>query len=847
SRLAQPLLPAPPTRSYTSFDAHVRATLQRLNRYAINNVEQTLSNSDSDSDSGSDSGSDEEGQGASKKPPYRNRFIYGSSVHQNRKDEKDRRLSTNKTPRTEGSAHVDVHSELSGSDVDFNTTIYDLRKESCERLASAWQDIFDRFGPAPGEEDSGVDSSEIAELIRSRARKKTDSGSRGRSRSRSRSRNRTIKYEQHQREEDQDEDEDEPEEEEEEGNARSVSEDEDQSPSRYPNHVHKRDRHHHHRRHRQVQEEQDLSDSSRYIPKDRHHSGHSNRVHSSSDSSNTVHRRKEEYRVPGSDDSQEESETRHSYSDGAAHSLVEEEEATAEGSQIEMDDPQTGSDYQEDTTDTFNHAWDRLHPKQVQELWDDDLSIMRRAFNKWRALSALRYDYSDSEWMRHDTQDEEQEEREEEGYDGDQSDTEVEQEPQSIRLRREQQQDEGDEEEEEKYLSSASPKLQQTTKGPWDLTSGSAALYNRSSSMRLHMKPQTRALADLLSPRKAALPTPLRLLNTASGLNPFAAGDGGGSANWRLSEIYETRPSPPPFSPSPSPTRNMWPSDALPDFSATASPTTTPQKQRRQYGPSYYMTTPTASTKVIDDLYRLRDEVESDACSTPSGTPQRCRILNIPTTPTSSRIDTLYRPETESEFATFTLPPLPVEPTILNEVDEELLRATAALSTRTPRKSRVVLDPEEARLMTPRSKALANLLMSKKKVPLSSALPASSPAPLTSVSGSGSGSVSGSRSVSTVTPSISSSTSTPTPSISSPPPPLPSRLLLLPPRFQLHSGYPMEEGRGSKRQYGQDDDGAGGGGDDMDEFMGQSFKLVKTGNHDGIFHSQRSSSPSPFS
>jgi hypothetical protein len=33
----------------------------------------------------------------------------------------------------------------------------------------------------------------------------------------------------------------------------------------------------------------------------------------------------------------------------------------------------------------------------------------------------------------------------------------------------------------------------------------------------------------------------------------------------------------------------------------------------------------------------------------------------------------------------------------------------------------------------------------------------------------------------------------------------------------------------------------------MDEFMGQSFKLVKTGNHDGIFHSQRSSSPSPFS
>ena len=346
----------------------------------------------------------------------------------------------------------------------------------------------------------------------------------------------------------------------------------------------------------------------------------------------------------------------------------------------------------------------------------------------------------------------------------------------------------------------------------------------------------------------------------------------------------------PPFSDSPSPTGNLWSSDAFPDFSAPAapgSPMTTPRKRQTQQLPVIDLTTPkTQRFMSIDDLYRLQDEEhESISFSNPSRTAEQqyTRLIipntppTLPTTTThqqdygffdnpactpplttatalSSSVEALYKAAAESEFATSAFlprqqpegPPVPVQ--VLDEVDEELLSEMTGLSTAmgTPRRSRAVVDPVEARLMAPKTKALASLLMSKKKTPSSSssrpAAGVQSPA-LVSDSVFGSGSVSTSSSTVTATPPISSSATTPNPSISpSPPPPLPLPQPPLPsraaagagaPLFQMHTRYPLGE-RGTIRQYGQDDDGDG---DDDDRL--ESFKVVKSDNQHCIFHYPR--------
>ncbi|KAK3815737.1 MAG: hypothetical protein JOS17DRAFT_411200 [Linnemannia elongata] len=1023
ARIADPIKPPPPPpptpRPLNSFDAHVKATLRRLNRY-IDKTGPQLPPSDNSSDS--DNNND---------PPRikkdKNRSFHGPKYEPYKDMRRSQRgikeslpphLQPHPQPQTQTQAEPTeppdadvgaVLSEMSGSDEDLNKYIYNLRKESCERLASAWQSIFDRFGNSDIEEGSEVDFAVRDYIPKSkgkygrRKRHKFRPNAKPRSTGESvfkvqdsdyeediyssqeeedeededdgegegeeiyedddeereeeevyesledleteeeeeyeGARRRRIKMEEDEEKfvkastdrlrrflKDDDEDQEENEEEDEtvrvwrsrikreqqdeEGNAMDtvvvvISDSSDPpSPSRHRTRTHKRDRlhhnHHHlHYRRHQDQEEQDRSDRHN-IPRDRHHHhGDSSRLFNLFDSPDIDHQRKEKSRVSGSDvDIQAKPERRYSHSGKARHSAREDEEAAAKGAVVEMEDYQTGSHRwdEDDSMDTFNFGWDQPRSGPLPKPGSSDLMIARRAFNKWRWYSASRRDFSarsrddpqevngEEDVVKREEEEEEEVDDEEEAYDGDESDTEVEQEYQCIHPRRQLQQQQQQQLEEEFPLV-VSPTSPTATKG---LTSESTALYNRSGTMRLHMMPQTRALAAALSPRKRVPPTPLRLLNTASGLNSIAAGD----SSWRLSDADGMRPSPPPFSASPSPTGNLWSSDAFPGFSAPAaprSPMTTPRKRQSQQPPVIDLTTPKAQRFMpVDDLYRLRDEEhESVSFSNPGRTAEQYTRLIIPTTPpslpsithqqddgffdsppspppptttataSSSSVEALYKAATESEFTTSTFLPRqqlegpPVLDLALDKVDEELLREMTGLSTAigTPRKSRVVVDPAEARLMAPKTKALASLLMSKKKIPSSPSRPAAgtqSPA-LVSDSIFGSGAVSTLGSTVTVTPPISSSATTPNPSISpSPPPPLPLPQPPLPSRsaagagaslFQMHTEYPMGV-RGTKRQYGQDDDEDDANDGDDDDGL-ESFKVVKSESRHGIFHSPR--------
>ncbi|KAG9068895.1 hypothetical protein KI688_011186 [Linnemannia hyalina] len=1004
ARIADPIeLPPPPPptpRPLSSFDAHVKATLRRLNRN-IDKSGPQLPPSDNSSDSDNSNG-----------PPrikkYKNRFIHGPNYEPYKdmaqsgrgiKSSSPPHLQPLNRPQLQTQTQTDTTelpdadveaalTEMSGPDEDLNNYIYSLRKESCERLASAWQSIFDRFGNSDIDEEGSEVDFAVEDYI---PKSKENYGRRKRHKLRANAKPRKPEenvfvaqdsdneediYSSEEEGEEEDEDEGEGEEfyedddeekeeevyeslgeletEEEEDEEKFVKtstdrlgrflkdEDEDEgeetvrvwreriqheqrdeegntkdaavvdisdnsnppSPSRHRTRTHRPDRHlhnhhYHHRRRRQDQEEQDRSDRSHHIPEDRqHHHSDSSRLFNLFDSPDTDRRWKEENRVSGLDvDIQAKSGKRYSHSGRARHPTGEDEEAAAKGTVVSMDDYQTESHRRDegDSVDTFNFRWDQPRYGPLPKPGGSDLMIMRRAFNKWRWYSASRHDCSARN--RGDPQEvsgeedvvEEREEvvnDEEAAYDGDESNTEVEQEYQCVQPRRQQQQQQ--QRKEEEFSPVASVVSPTATKG---LTFESTALYNRSGTLRLHMKPQTRALAAALSPRKRVSPTPLRLLDTASGLNPFAAGD----SNWRLSDVDGMQSSPPPFSDSPSPTGNLWSPDAFPDFSVAGSPMTTPRRRQTQQPPEFDLSTPKALRFMsINDLYRLQDEGhESVPFSNPSRTAeQEYTRLIIPASPPtlpkttthqqdygffdspssfpslttatalSSSVEALYNAATGSEFATSTFLPRqqpegpPVPALVLDEVEEELLREMSGLSTAmgTPRKSRAVVDPLEARLMTPKTKALASLLMSKKKIPSSpssrSAAGAQLPA-LVSDYVFGSGSVPTLSSTVTATPPISSSATTPisssattpNPSISpSPPPPLllpqpplPSRSAAGAgaPLFQMHTGYPMGE-RGTKRQYGQDDD------DDGDDDDGlESFKVVKSESQYGMFHSPR--------
>ncbi|KAK5816370.1 hypothetical protein F5H01DRAFT_340675 [Linnemannia elongata] len=1002
SRIAHPIErpPLPPSlRPITTFDAHVKATLRRLNRY-MDTTGPQLPPSESNSDSD---------------PPRIKKDNHGL-MHEPHKDTRhirhgiERRLPPQTQTQAEPTEPPDadvgaVLDEMSGSDEDLNKCIYSLRKESCERLASAWQSIFDRFGNSDVEQGSEVDFAEEGsfpwETQKVKAKAKLKKPGEGVFKvSRPDSAEDIYSPEEEDEEEDEndeegegeefyeDDDDDDDEEEEayesledleteeeefegarrkwrtknEEGEEEFLKagtnrlnhflkDDEEEetvrvrkdrinheqqdeerrvkdaaeviisdssdpsSPFRHRAHPHKWDRYHHYHKHhryrlRQGQEEQDRSEKAHHIPKDHHHHhGDTSRLFNLFDASHIDRHRKEESRVLGSDvDIQVKSERRYSHSVRARHWAREDEEAAAKGTVVRTYDFQSRSHRrdEDDSMDTFNFHRDQPSSGPLPKSGSSDLMIMRRAFNKWRWYSASRHDCSarstgdpqegngkeDVVLKKHQdvvARREEEADDDEAVYDADESDTDVGQQYQSFRPRQQQQQQQHQQMKEEELLPIASPTSPIATK---NLTFESTALYNRSGTLRLHMKPQTRALAAALSPRKRVPPTSVRLLDTASGLNPFAAGD----SNWKLSDADGMQPSPPPFSDSPSPTGNIWSSDAFPDFSLLAAPgssMTTPRKRHTQEPPVIDLTTPKAQRFMsIDDLYRLHDEEhESASFSNLSGTAeQQYTRLLIPTTPPtlpanthqqdygffdspasppppppttatalSSSVEALYKAATESEFGTYTFLPRqqPEEPPVpvlaLNEVDDELLHEMNGLSTApgTPRKSRAVVDPVEARLMTPKTKALASLLMSKKKTPSS---PSSRLAAGAQSHALVSKSVFSSRSVPilsrtvTVTPPISSSATTPNPSISpSPPPPspLPLHQPALPscsatgagaPLFQMHSGYPMGE-RGTKRQYGQDDDDDDGYGNDDDGL--ESFKVVKSESQHGIFHSPR--------
>ncbi|KAF9129498.1 hypothetical protein BGX30_013921 [Mortierella sp. GBA39] len=696
--------PPPPTpRPLSSFDAHVKATLRRLNRY-IDKSGPQLPPSDNSSDSDNNNG-----------PPritkYKNRSIHGPNygpykdmTHNGRgtKSSLPPHLQPLKRPQPQTQTQADttelpdanveaVLDEMSGSDEDLNNYIYSLRKESCERLASAWQSIFDRFGNSDIEEGSEVDFAAEDYIPKS----KENYGRRKRHKLRVKAKPRKpeenvfvvqdsnneediYSSEEEGEEEDEDEgegeefyedddeekeeevseslgeleteeedeekfvkastdrlgrflkDEDEDEGEEtvkvwrerikheqqdEEGNTKdaavvAISDSSDPpSPSRHRTHTHKRDRHHHNHHRRRQDQEQDRLDRSHHIPKDRHHHHvDSSRLFNLFDSPDIDRRWKEENRVSGSDvDIQAKSEKRYSHSGRARHPAGEDEEAAAKGTVVKTDDYQTGSHRRDEggSVDTFNFRRDQPRYGPLPKPGGSDLMIMRRAFNKWRWYSASRHDCSARN--RGDPQEvngeedvvvemEEVANDEEAAYDGDESNTEVEQEYQCVQPRRQQQQRQVKVEEFSPVASLASPIA---TKG---LTFDSTALYNRSGTLRLHMKPQTRALAAALSPRKRVSPTPLRLLKTESGLNPFAAGD----SSCRLSDADGMRSSPPPFSDSPSPTGNLWSSDAFPDFSVAGSPMTTPRRRQTQQPLGFDLTTPKALRFMsIDDLYRL--------------------------------------------------------------------------------------------------------------------------------------------------------------------------------------------------------------------------------------------------
>ncbi|KAF9081947.1 hypothetical protein BGX29_004174, partial [Mortierella sp. GBA35] len=369
-----------------------------------------------------------------------------------------------------------------------------------------------------------------------------------------------------------------------------------------------------------------------------------------------------------------------------------------------------------------------------------------------------------------------------------------------------------------------------TPNGLDQLSFETKSLYNRSATLRLRMKPQTRILADSLSPKKSNQQPPppslssssLRLPYTPSGLNPF------GNTSRR------TEPSS-SYSPSPSPTKTHW-TFTLPDAS---SPTATPRKETHTglssfsfsslslSSPLPFMTTP--QSKALVDRFSAINVSRTESDDPFPTTPQR------PRTTTTIGIDTHQHPF---------FPPL-------TDAQEAQLRDTAETTLpRTPR-ARAVAGPEEARQMTPKSKALANLLLSKKKPSL---LPS-----LTGAASSNSLSTSSSTWTTTSTPSISSSTSTPNPSTSPSPPPLPpifhprlgptvATLLETASSFEPLPDFELGDvvveaaratrgaggaggtGGGMKRQYGQDEDENGD-----EDFVGYSSKQFKVDNSDRMF------------
>ncbi|KAF9923928.1 hypothetical protein FBU30_006044 [Linnemannia zychae] len=758
ARLAKPLRPL------NKFDSHVVATIKRFDRLANRSATRSKNhyNNDNDNDNDYDNDNDNDNDQNEEQDETQDTL-------QNQAAE----IPTDEENNENFNHQASVFDNIPGFHLD--DKISALRLESTQRLADAWQSIFDRYGT-----EANLDDNDPAEIYS--AEDNIPDATQWK-RNPHKTKSRVDK--QHQ-------------------SSRRVLVKEEESD---------------------VQREQDWLTNVQSIPNSRYDQfHHTAKVFDISSKGQQQQEEDDELELPN------ESPGRWS-SDGKPYSRdISQKNSKVHRNIVSSINVRVDMKNLDDHQDHYlSSATQRLKQKRNQER-------LRQAFEKWRSYSIMRRQARAWRTV-------EEHETDEEAYDGDESEAVIESEDEFWSPKQHQ-------EDSSAYSPSPSPlqemqEMQEMHSMPQkDLSPASAVFYNRSGTLRLHMKPQTRALADSLSPRKPRPTMPSYSSNQPSKLNPF------GDTDRKSIEDFWMQ------STSPSPALSMTSSIRLTsktqrmgvDLSDTITDShmSTPKKHKPVTTSSSLLTTPTTKPTPLsmDDLNSAItfppftfDDDESNSDSTSNKIAQKsnidalCRTSITDLSPLISRISSI--------------------PPLLSEADEELLRLTEALTTSTPppitpRKTRVILDPGEARLMTPKTIALANSLLSKKRPPPPNFTSSNhSQAPVSTFEPTSS---STSTPLLSISPSISLSISTMTSSTSPSPPPLSLSSLSgvkvissssivttsssssSKSPFQLDS-YPEYSptgregmgGRGTKRQYSQDEQDHDY---DMD-FVDQSSKLIK--------------------